>query len=158
MEKALRRGILQDLRKRESIISVTSIQISKGNTCIWSTPWCPFWKEIHECLNIQETGFKYPATISDLWFPNSKNWNTTLLTTLFGADKSNILSNLPVGLDNNDGMLIWKFTPSGICTSKRAYHLFHPAFYGYNIGTQTCLSYSNKKHDSCYLDKQGYAS
>lgn len=57
-----------------------------------------------------------------------------MLSNLFVDANTNIISQIPVGADTNDDMLIWKFTPSGICTSKSAYQIFSPLFYGLNAG------------------------
>lgn len=84
------------LKVREPLINAVTLQISKGNTCIWSSPWCPFWNNIHDSLFIQNSGFHYPATIKDLWIPNTKVWNMQLLVTLFGQQKANIVSQIPI--------------------------------------------------------------
>ncbi|KQJ87082.2 hypothetical protein BRADI_4g09250v3 [Brachypodium distachyon] len=128
------------LKVRESLINAVTLQISKGNTCIWSSPWCPFWNNIHDSLFIQNSGFLYPATIKDLWIPNTKVWNMQLLVTLFGQQKANIVSQIPINASDNEDILIWKHTPSGICTSKSAYQIFSPGFYGLNAGPHQILS------------------
>lgn len=128
------------LKVREPLTNAVTIQISKGNSSIWSSPWCPFWSNIHDHLNIQQPGFNYPATIKDLWIPNTKSWNIQLLSNLFGADNANIIGKIPIAADNNDDTIIWKFTSSGICTSKSAYQIFCPSFYGHNAGPHQVLS------------------
>jgi hypothetical protein len=89
---------------------------------------------VHSHLNIQDNNFVYPATVSDLWNPGIKTWNLTLLTTLFGANNASVVAKIPISSDNGDDILVWKYTPSGMCTSKSAYQLFSPSFYGLNIG------------------------
>jgi ribonuclease HI len=83
-------------------------------------------------LIIQEDNFVYPATVSDLWMPNKKEWNIPLITKLFGIQNANMVAGIPINNDNGDDILIWKYTSSGICTSKSAYQLFSPTFYGLN--------------------------
>lgn len=78
--------------------------------------------------------------IKDLWIPNSKTWNRQLLTNPFGADKANSVAQIPIAADNNDDILIWKYTPLGICTSKSAYQIFCPSYYGHNAGPHQTLS------------------
>ena len=46
-------------------------QLHAGNTSIWSSPWCPLWNDIHDHLLLPVTVSPLPATVSDLWLPNS---------------------------------------------------------------------------------------
>jgi hypothetical protein len=73
--------------------------------------------------------------VSDLWMPNTKTWNIPLLTTLFGSQNANLVANIPISKDNGDDLLIWKYTSSGKSTSKSAYQIFSPSFYGHNAGS-----------------------
>jgi hypothetical protein len=41
-------------------------------------------------------------------------------------------------------MLVWKYTPSGIYTSKSSYQLFSPSFYGLNAGPHQILSQQSR--------------
>ena len=81
-------------------------------------------------MRLQDKNFIYPATVSDLWLPNTKDWNISLLTKLFGTENANLVANIPINNDNGDDTLIWKHTASGICTSKSAYQVYSPSFYG----------------------------
>jgi hypothetical protein len=112
---------------------------------IWSEPWCPFWKDIHNHLNIQDSNFTYPDSVSDLWVPNTKTWNLSLLTTLFGSHIANEVANIPICNDGGEDVLIWKYTPSGICSSKSAYQIFDPSFYGHNAGPHQIISPQSRK-------------
>jgi hypothetical protein len=78
--------------------------------------------------------------VSDLWTPNTKEWNIPLLTTLFGAQNANLVTNIPISKGNENDMLVWKHTPSGICTSKSAYQVFSPSFYGLNAGPHQTIT------------------
>jgi hypothetical protein len=133
------------LKVKNQLADSVNCQFFRGNTSIWSAPWCPFWKEIHNQLNIQDKNFVYPATVSDLCIPNTKVWNISLLTTLFGAHNASLVANIPINKDNGDDMLIWKHTPSGICTSKSAYQVFCPSFYGLNAGPYQSLTPQTRK-------------
>jgi hypothetical protein len=66
-----------------------------------------------------------------------------LLTTLFGSHNS-IVASIPISSDNGDDMLVWKYTPSGIYTSKSSYQLFSPSFYGLNAGPHQILSQQSR--------------
>jgi hypothetical protein len=59
---------------------------------------------------------------------------------LFGVQNANIVANIPINKDNGDDMLIWKHTPSGVCTSKSVYQLFNPSFYGLNAGPHQTIT------------------
>jgi hypothetical protein len=115
------------LKVRDNLIDATTYQFSKGNTCIWTTSWCPFWRDIHNHLNIQDSNFIYPSVVADLWIPNTKTWNTILLSTLFGPQKAHVVANIPICKGNTDDMLVWKYTSNGICSSKSAYQIFSPS-------------------------------
>jgi hypothetical protein len=128
------------LKVKDQLTESITYQFSRGNTNIWSDPWCPFWKDIHNHLNIQDTNFVYPSMVSDLWTPNTKEWNIPLLTTLFGAQNANLVTNIPISKGNENDMLVWKHTPSGICTSKSAYQVFSPSFYGLNAGPHQTIT------------------
>lgn len=103
------------------------MQISKGNSIIWNEPWCPFWENIHSHLHIQNQGFTYPQTVSDLWYPQTKTWNIPLIQCLFGSQNASLVSCIPVYDYDSSDMLIWKHNPAGVCTTKSAYHNFRPA-------------------------------
>jgi hypothetical protein len=128
------------LKVKNQLEDATTIQFYRGNTSIWSEPWCPFWKDIYNQLKIQDINFKYPTMVSDLWIPNAKQWNIPLLTALFGVQNANIVANIPINKDNGDDMLIWKHTPSGVCTSNSAYQLFNPSLYGLNAGPHQTIT------------------
>jgi hypothetical protein len=59
------------------------LQLHAGNSSIWSTPWCPVWESIHDDLLLPVTTTPLPSSASDLWIPNTQNWNLQLLTNTF---------------------------------------------------------------------------
>lgn len=67
-----------------------TIQIVDGNTCFWNQPWCPIWKELHDRLNLEQADFEIPNKVSDLWLPNSKQWDTRKVVSLFGQQTLDI--------------------------------------------------------------------
>jgi hypothetical protein len=60
-----------------------TIQFINGDTCIQNQPWCTFWKDLHNRLNLEQTAYQIPNMVFDLWCPNTKIWDKKI-TTLFG--------------------------------------------------------------------------
>lgn len=59
------------------------LQIHNGASSIWLEPWFPLWHSIHDHINLPVTVNRLPSNISDLWVPNSQNWDTNLLSQIF---------------------------------------------------------------------------
>jgi hypothetical protein len=55
------------------------------------------------------------------------------------------VANIPICNDDGEDVLIWKYTPSGICSSKSAYQIFDPSFYGHNAGPHQIISPQSRK-------------
>jgi hypothetical protein len=81
------------LKVKDQLTDAITYQFFKGNTNILSEPWCPFWRDIHRHLIIQDDNFVYPATVSDLWMPKKK-WNVPLITKLFGIQNANMVAGI----------------------------------------------------------------
>jgi hypothetical protein len=97
------------------------LQLHAGNSSIWSTPWCPVWESIHDDLLLPVTTTPLPSSASDLWIPNTQNWNLQLLTNTFdNAAVQAITSVRPVPTNQQD-ILRWTPTKNGICTTKEIY-------------------------------------
>jgi hypothetical protein len=96
-------------------------QITKGNISLWSTPWCTSWTRIYDDLIIQPGSFSYPATVSDLWLPNLKQWNIHLIQSLFQQPTAATIISTHILPSNEDDILCWKLTPNGKCNSKSTY-------------------------------------
>lgn len=98
-------------------------QITTGNISIWSTPWFSTWHSIYDHLVIQDAQFRYPALVKDLWLPNQKAWDNTLIDNLFEQPTTHVIKQTPIIQSEEEDILCWDLTPSGKCTSKSAYKL-----------------------------------
>jgi hypothetical protein len=74
------------MQVKDILINNCIIQIQKGNSSIWSTPWYTIWKEIHNHLNLPLTIQNLPQKISDLWILGSMNWNADFINQVFDSD------------------------------------------------------------------------
>ena len=97
------------------------IQISQGNSSIWSTPWCAAWEGIYDHLIIQHSNYIYPAKISDIWLPGQKTWNVRLINDLFEQPTASTILATHIVYDDCRDSLCWDLTPSGKCSSKSTY-------------------------------------
>jgi hypothetical protein len=130
------------LKVKDCLINSCILQISKGNSNIRNSPWCPFWKNIHDHLIIQDQGFVYPSTISDLWLPNTHTWTISLIAQLFGRNNAQIIAEIPIDPTGDGDTLIWKHTPSGICSTKSAFQKFKPPHpMNTNMQNDHCVRY-----------------
>jgi len=111
------------MQVKNILIDNCIVQIHKGDSSIWSTPWCSVWKEIHSHLNLPVTLPSLPQNISDLWTPNTHNWNTNLISQIFDNNAASaICSVVTVPSDDNDAVK-WKPAPRGNCSAKEAFML-----------------------------------
>jgi hypothetical protein len=114
------------LKVRPLLISVSFNQIVDGSSSIWSAPWFSMWQHIYDNLIIQPGPFVYPATVKDLWIPNQKKWNVYLINSLFTPETATAILETPIINSEGKDTLVWKLTPSGVCSSKSAYkHCFN---------------------------------
>ena len=72
------------------------IQFIDGNTSIWNQPWSPFWRQMHERLNLEQTVYQIPERVSDLWMPNTKTWDSDKIITIFGQQTWYALVHVPI--------------------------------------------------------------
>jgi len=108
---------------RHHLETHVTIQFIDGNTSIWNQPWSPFWKEMHDRLNLEQTDYEIPSTVSDLWLPNSKMWDENKIITLFGQQSMDALVQVPIIVGQGPDIICWKLTPNGLCSSKSAYNM-----------------------------------
>jgi hypothetical protein len=86
----------------------TVLQLHAGNSSIWSTPWCPLWESIHDHLLLPVTVTPLPSKVSDLWIPNTHDWDMELLSNIFDNEAVQAISSTcPVNSDQRD-ILRWK--------------------------------------------------
>lgn len=106
---------------KETLISHCTVQIQKGNSSIWSTPWCPIWKEIHSHLKLPITVPNLPNTIADLWSSDANQWNSDLINQIFDTNASNIIRAQPVTPSDHEDTIRWRHSRKGECTTKDAF-------------------------------------
>lgn len=93
--------------------------VHAGNSSIWSTPWCPIWDSAHDHLRLPGTVTPLPAKASDLWVPNTHDWNIPLLSNIFDdAAIQTITATQSIPSDQQD-ILRWKPSRTGKCSTKR---------------------------------------
>lgn len=68
---------------KEVLYTHFTVQIHKGDSSIWSTPWCPIWKSIHNHVNLPITLERLPQHVADLWYPQTRSWNMDLISHIF---------------------------------------------------------------------------
>jgi hypothetical protein len=83
------------------------------------------WHSIHDHLILPVTSILLPATISGLWLPNSRSWNTDLIANVFYNQAIQAITNIqPVHSDHRD-ILRWTPSKNGQCTTKSVYRYFN---------------------------------
>jgi hypothetical protein len=114
------------LKVRPLLNSGAFYQIFDGGSSIWSTPWFSEWESIYDNLIIQTQPYVYPAIVRDLWLPNQKSWNVSLIQNLFTPQTAHAILQTPIINSEGVDTLCWKLTPTGTYTSKSAYkHCFN---------------------------------
>lgn len=109
------------LNIREHLEKHVTIQLVEGNTSIWNQPWCSIWKEMHDRLNLEQSDYQIPNKVSDLWITNSKRWDASKITTLFGQQTLDILLQIHPIAGSGPDILCWEPTSDGKCSTKSAY-------------------------------------
>lgn len=109
------------LEIKECLTQNCTVQIHKGNSSIWSTPWCDIWKTIHDHLNLPTTRMPLPQTIEELKNPRTHTWNTDPITNIFNNEASQIITNTHIVPSDQSDIIRWKPSTKGACTSKDAF-------------------------------------
>jgi hypothetical protein len=78
---------------------------------------------MHNLLNLEQTAYQIPSTVSNLWRLNTKLWDTEKITTLFGPQSMETLLHVTAIAGDQLDILCWKLTLDGHCTSKSAYKM-----------------------------------
>ena len=109
------------LQVKKDLCTGSIYQLHAGNSSIWSTPWCPLWSSIHDHLKLPVTNLPLPATVSDVWLPNSRYWNLDLISNVFDDQVVQAITIVyPVHNDQQD-ILQWTPSKNGQCTTKNIY-------------------------------------
>lgn len=109
------------MQVKKDLCDNTVFQLHAGNISIWSTPWCPIWKEIHDHLLLPVTISPLPSTASDLWIPNTHKWNVNLLINIFDDQAVQQITSIRSILSSHSDLLRWKPSKTGACTTKEIY-------------------------------------
>jgi hypothetical protein len=84
------------LQVQDILSSNTVMQLHKGNSNIWNTPWCEVWGTIHSTLNLPVTVQPLPLTVNQLWNHLTLTWNIDLINQIFSPHVAHIISNIDV--------------------------------------------------------------
>ena len=120
------------------------LQIAKGNSSIWSSPWFEDWREIYDHL-LSHQCTDCHSTISDLWQQNSKCWDNQKISLHFDDHMMNKILQVPIINAEFDDELCWKHTPSGLCTAKSLYKTFLQEQANVATNTRQCLTAAEKE-------------
>ncbi|XP_039780859.1 uncharacterized protein LOC120648186, partial [Panicum virgatum] len=101
------------------------IQIHRGNSSIWSTPWCPLWRSIHDHLTLPNYRRNLPSTIAELWHPLTQTWNQQLISEIFNEQFTQVTNSLQVVPSNQNDVITWTPATKGTCTAKEAFNLLN---------------------------------
>jgi hypothetical protein len=82
------------LQVKHHLHNNTIVQVHKGNSSIWSTPWNPYWEHMHDHLLFPITINPLLAKISDLWLQDSTTWDHKLLSSTFDPQVVQAISSL----------------------------------------------------------------
>lgn len=106
------------LQVRKELFDDTIYQIRAGSTSIWSAPWCLVWDSIHDHLLLPVTTTPMPSIISDLWIPNTQQWDMHLLSHTFDNHAINAITSINPIPNNQQDILIWFPSKNGTCSTK----------------------------------------
>jgi hypothetical protein len=101
------------------------IQAHKGNSSIWSTPWCEIWKEIYNHINLPVTVDNLPARIADLWDSNNLSWDNDIINSVFDNQASEAIKKVTIVPSDENDKIIWKPATNGDCSAKNAFQYFN---------------------------------
>lgn len=99
---------------KATLIQNFKVQISNGSSCIWSTPWCSDWINIHDHLKLPVTVRPLPSKISDLW-------NQDLIHAIFDDNFASTISCLKPISNNHNDRIVWMPSKKGECSTKDAF-------------------------------------
>jgi hypothetical protein len=68
---------------KKILVNNCIVQIHKGNSSIWSTPWCDIWKEIYNHMKLPVAVNSLPSHIDELWDSHNLSWNNDIINLIF---------------------------------------------------------------------------
>lgn len=74
------------------------------NKSFW-TPWCTIWEK-NFMTTWDYNGGPIPNIISDLWYPNTKQWDSEKISQVFGACSLQIIRKIPIIQNNRNDILV----------------------------------------------------
>ena len=99
------------------------LQFARGNSSLWSSPWCPDWINIYNHL-LTQPGNECPASVKDLWHLDTKQWDEQKIISHFDNDLKNQILQIAIIKAEFEDQICWIHTPNGQCTTKSAYKFF----------------------------------
>lgn len=109
------------LQVKKDLINNATLQIHSGNTSIWSTPWCLVWENIHDHMLLPVTQLPLPATVFQLWQPDSRNWNVDYIANIFDNQAVQMITEVPMVHSEDNDILRWVPSKDGKCSTKNIY-------------------------------------
>jgi allophanate hydrolase subunit 1 len=106
------------LQVKDILSTNATVQIHKGNSNIWNTPWCQIWETIHSILNILVTVTPLPLSVNQLWNHLSQTWNVDLINQLFSPQAAHAITTTDIIPSTDNDTIIWRLAPNGLCTGK----------------------------------------
>ena len=97
------------------------VQVHRGNSSIWSTPWCDIWKEIYDHIKLPVTVNNLPSRIADLWDSNNLTWNDEAIESIFDNHATNSIKKVKTVPSTDDDKIVWKPSKNGDCTAHNAF-------------------------------------
>ena len=91
---------------KKVLVDNCKVQVHKGNSSIWSTPWCDIWKEIYDHINLPVTVNKLPSRIADIWDNNNLRWNNDLVRLVFDREAADSINKVKPVISNDDDKII----------------------------------------------------
>lgn len=102
-----------------------TIQIHRGNSSIWSTPWCTLWNSIHSHMNLPVTRTSLPQSVADLWVPQTQSWNIDVISEIFDNQATLTIAQTPTVPSDRSDTVRWRPAKNGVCTTKEAFKLLN---------------------------------
>jgi hypothetical protein len=110
---------------KDILIKNCTVQIHKGDSSIWSTPWCDIWNDIYNHLKLPVTVNTLPNCIADLWNQGTYNWNSSLINQIFYNQAANAIQNIVPVQSTCADTIKWKPSGKEECSTKEAFRFLN---------------------------------